>query len=183
MIIGYTRVSTDQQSDDLQTEALIKSGAEKIYSDIFSAKKSERPHLDAMLSSLRKGDRLIVWKLDRLGSSLKDLITLVNKFYEQGVEFISLQDNIDTTTPSGKLIFHIFGALAEFEADVIKDRTLAGLEATREPDRRGGRKKKLSQHSLELAQTMLKDHTVTSVAKQLGVDRRTLRRSLDRYEA
>src|ERR671935_1915236 len=131
MLIGYARVSTNEQNLDLQRDALRKAGvaAKDIYTDKITGTKAERPGLEQALSHLRAGDTLVVWRLDRLGRSLKHLIETVTRLEERGVGFKSLTENIDTTTSSGKLIFHIFGALAEFERDLIKERTLAGLAA------------------------------------------------------
>ena len=123
MKIGYARVSTKEQSLNLQEDALQKAGCEKIYSEQISGAKSERPQLQEMIKHLRQGDIVVVWKLDRLGRSIRDLIKLVSTFQDNGVGFQSLQDAIDTTTPTGKLTFHLFAALAEFERDIISTRT------------------------------------------------------------
>jgi len=141
MKVGYARVSTRDQNLDLQLEALKNSGCEEIFSEKISAVK-ERPELEKMISILRKGDIVIVWKLDRLGRSLRHLI-----FREKGVEFISLNDNIDTTTIHGRLIFNIFASFAEFERELISERTKAGLEAARKKGRVGGRKPGLNKES------------------------------------
>ena len=143
MKIGYARVSTKDQNLELQTEALQKAGCEKIYKETQSAVK-ERPELQSMLNHLRQGDVVVVWKLDRLGRSLKHLIDLVTGFREKGIEFISLNDSIDTTTVQGRLTFNIFASFAEFERELIRERTMAGLQAARERGRIGGRKKGLS---------------------------------------
>ena len=119
MKIGYARVSTKEQSLNLQEDALQQEGCTKIYSEQISGTKSDRPKLQEMIGQLRKGDIIVVWKLDRLGRSLRDLVNMVSKFQDLGVGFKSLQDNIDTTTPTGKLTFHLFAALAEFERDII----------------------------------------------------------------
>ena len=139
MIIGYARVSTKDQNLELQLDALKNFGCEKILKEKQSAVK-ERPELDKMLSILRKGDKVVVWKLDRLGRSLKHLIDLMNEFKAKEVEFISLNDNIDTTTIQGRLIFNLFASFAEFERELIRERTLAGLKTARENGRTGGKK-------------------------------------------
>ena len=137
MKIGYARVSTGEQSLDAQIDALEEAGCERIYTDKLSGTTADRPGLDDALEHLREGDQLVVWKLDRLGRSLKDLIEKIGDIEEQGAHFESLQENIDTATASGRLIFHIFGALAEFEADITRQRTMAGLRAARARGRTG----------------------------------------------
>src|SRR3954447_25059658 len=144
MLIGYARVSTNEQNLDSQKDALSKAGCEEIYSDHVSGTKSRRPGLEDALSHLRGGDTLVVWRLDRLGRSLRHLIDTVTEWQDKGIGFKSLTESIDTTTSGGKLIFHIFGALAEFEREIIKERTLAGLQAARARGRRGGPKYKLT---------------------------------------
>jgi len=144
MNIGYARVSTQDQNLDLQNDALKAAGCEIIYTDKMSGTKKNRPGLEEILGFIRKGDTLVVWKLDRLGRSLKHLIQVLNQLDERGVYFKSIQESLDTSTPGGKLIFHVFGALAEFERDIIRERTLAGLAAARARGRKGGRPRKLS---------------------------------------
>lgn len=144
MLIGYARVSTQDQNPDLQEDALKKAGCTEIFSDKATGTASQRPELEKAKLKLRKGDTLIVWRLDRLGRSLKDLIDWVAYLEEQGIAFKSLQESIDTTTSTGKLIFHMFGALAEFERNLIRERTQAGLAAARARGRKGGRSKALS---------------------------------------
>jgi DNA invertase Pin-like site-specific DNA recombinase len=129
MLIGYARVSTTEQVLDLQTDALESAGCEKIFSDTISGVKSDRPGLTQALEFCRKGDTFVVWKLDRLGRSLKHLIETVEDLKNRGIGFKSIQEAIDTSTPTGKLYFHVFCALAEFERDLIREHTLAGLEA------------------------------------------------------
>ncbi len=141
MLIGYARVSTQDQTLDLQTDALTQAGCEKIFTDTTSGAKSERPGLQDAMNHLRAGDTLVVWRLDRLGRTLKHLIATIADLNDKGIGFRSLQENMDTTTSGGKLIFHIFGALAEFEREVIKERTIAGLQAARARGRQGGRPK------------------------------------------
>lgn len=139
MKIGYARVSTHEQDLALQLDALTKEGCEKIFQEKASGAHRDRPELKAALSYMRKGDTLVVWKIDRLARSLKQLIETIESFQERGIGFKSLQDPIDTSSPSGKLVFHIFAALAEFERGVIRERTTAGLRAARERGRVGGR--------------------------------------------
>ena len=129
MLIGYARVSTFDQNPDLQKDALEKAGCEKIFTDIISGTVSQRPGLTKIKEILRKGDTLVVWRLDRLGRSLKDLIDWMNYLDTEGVALRSLQESIDTSTATGKLVFHVFGALAEFERNLIQERTEAGLSA------------------------------------------------------
>lgn len=180
MIIGYARVSTQDQNSDLQLDALKSAGCEKIYEEKMTGKVRNRPELDNCLSMLREGDTLLVWRLDRLGRSLKDLVEIITSLEERNIGFKSLTENIDTTSASGKLIFHIFGALAEFERNLISDRTKAGLAAARARGRKGGRKPKMSAQDIKLARTMLQDPytTKTEVAKHFGVSRVTLNASL-----
>ena len=158
MDIGYARVSTGEQTLDLQLDALKAAGCGKVYRETASGAKAERLVLEDVLSYLRKGDTLVVWRLDRLGRSLKHLIEVVAGLAERGVGFKSLTEQIDTTTPGGKLIFHVFGALAEFERDLIRERTNAGLAAARARGRTGGRPKKLADpKTLALARTLYAD--------------------------
>jgi DNA invertase Pin-like site-specific DNA recombinase len=141
MLIGYARVSTNEQNLDLQLDALTKEGVDpdRIFTDKVTGTKAERPGLENALSHLRAGDTLVVWRLDRLARSLSNLIELVNRLLGQGIAFKSLTERIDTASATGKFVFHIFGALAEFERNLIKERTLAGLLATRARGRLGGR--------------------------------------------
>lgn len=179
MKIGYARVSTKEQSLDLQEDALKKEGCKKIYSEQISGTKSDRPKLKEMMGQLRKGDVVMVWKLDRLGRSLRDLVNLVAKFQDVGVGFKSLQDNIDTTTPTGKLTFHLFAALAEFERDIISSRTKAGLQAARVRGRKGGRPKGLSkkaQDKARLAESLYKERerSIAEICNHLHISKPTL---------
>src|SRR5215470_16213287 len=137
MLVGYARVSTQEQTLALQQDALQKTGCERIFTDTASGTKTDRPGLDDALHFVCTGDTLIVWRLDRLGRSLKHLIETISRLQEQGIGFRSVQESIDTTTSGGKLIFHVFGALAEFERDLIRERTLAGLAAARARGRKG----------------------------------------------
>ena len=150
MLIGYIRVSTADQNTELQEDALKKEKCNKIFKDVASGAKSDRVGLDKALQFARKGDTLVVWKLDRLGRSLKHLIEVVNGLNDSGIYFKSIQENIDTNTSGGKLIFHVFGALAEFELDIIRERTNAGLKAARARGRVGGRPKKLDDKKVDI---------------------------------
>src|SRR3954452_17284233 len=178
MFVGYARRSTTEQTLDLQHHDLTKAGCTKIFTDTASGALAERQGLSEALSYVRKGDTLIVWKLDRLGRSLKDLITRITELNDRQIGFKSLTEQIDTTTSGGKLIFYIFGALAEFERDIIRERTNAGLEAARARGKLGGRPKALSPDKIKLARKLYAD-TSTSVAeicKMLGISRHTLQR-------
>ena len=183
MNIGYARVSTGEQTLDLQGDALTAAGCESIYTDVISGTKETRPGLDEALSYIRKGDTLVVWRLDRLGRSLKHLIETVTELQGRGVGFRSLTEQIDTTTSGGKLIFHVFGALAEFERDLIQERTHAGLRAARARGRTGGRPKKLADpKTMALARRLYDDGNtdVATICRTLGVSRATLYRALGR---
>lgn len=155
--IGYARVSTTEQNLDLQVDALNAAGCKKVYKDMMSGAKADRPGLDGALDYLREGDTLVVWRLDRLGRSLQHLIETVNKLESRSIGFKSLTEQIDTTTPGGKLIFHIFGALAEFERNLIRERTSAGLKAAKARGRLGGRPRavnKIDPKTLALAKQL-----------------------------
>jgi DNA invertase Pin-like site-specific DNA recombinase len=141
MLVGYARVSTADQTLDLQKDALEKAGCDRIFTDTASGAKAERIGLDEAINYVRKGDTLVVWRLDRLGRSLPHLIETITGLNNRGIGFKSITESIDTTTSGGKLIFHIFGALAEFERDIIRERTQAGLTAARARGRKGGRPK------------------------------------------
>lgn len=176
MKIGYARVSTLEQNLDLQIDALKKEGCEKVFSENVSGTIIERKALMEIKEYLRKGDTLIVWRLDRLGRSLKDLIKWVEWFDENEIVFKSLQESIDTGTSTGKLIFHIFGALAEFEKNLIQERTRAGLEAARARGRRGGRPKKLSSDKRQLVIDLYqgKKHSIKQICEIVGISKPTL---------
>jgi len=182
MLIGYARVSTHEQNPDMQIDALQKAGCEQIFEERQSGKSKDRPILDQCLRTLRKGDVLIVWRLDRLGRSLKDLVEIITDLESQNVGFQSIVESIDTNSAGGKLIFHIFGALAEFEHTLIRDRTMAGLAAARARGRKGGRKVKMNTASVKKAAAMLLDPnmTKTEVAEHFDVSRVTLNESLKR---
>ncbi|EGQ9125409.1 recombinase family protein [Vibrio parahaemolyticus] len=175
-MIGYARVSTDDQNLHLQRDALEKVGCRVIYEDKASGKTTDRPELEGCLKALRPGDTLVVWRLDRLGRSLGDLVKLVTALEEKGIGFESIQEKIETTSASGKLVFHVFAALAEFERNLISERTRAGLKAARARGRLGGRKPKLSQKQIKHISTLLKDPTtcISDVAKEYGVSRTTI---------
>ena len=179
MKIGYARVSTQDQKLNLQTDALEKAGCEKIFSDTASGAKDNRVGLIEAIEFCREGDSLVVWKLDRLGRSLKHLIETINLLHKKKVGFVSLQESIDTTTPGGKLIFHVFGALAEFEREIIRDRTRAGLTAARKRGRLGGRPKSLTTRQIVMAKKLLADpnNNVQEICDQFKVSRSTLYRA------
>ncbi len=161
MLIGYARVSTPDQNLDLQIDNLKSAGCDRIFTDCTSGVKSDRPGLTEALSFARRSDVLVVWKLDRLGRSLSNLIATVKNLTDQGIEFKSLQENLDTLSPGGKLVFHIFGAIAEFERDLIRERTMAGLESARARGRKGGAKKLLTQSQIKVGRSLAADPTRT----------------------
>jgi DNA invertase Pin-like site-specific DNA recombinase len=173
-VIGYARVSTSDQHLDSQMDELNKR-CEKIFTDKMSGAKSERPGLLQCMEFLREGDTLVITKLDRLGRSLKDLIQIVETLKSRGISIISIQDQIDTSTAHGKFFFHIFGAVAEFERDLIRSRTKNGLEAARARGRMGGRKVKMTPDKIETAKKLLATNmSPSTIAKQLGISRATL---------
>ena len=178
MLIGYARVSTDDQILDLQTNALKSAGCKKIITDTISGAKADRPGLEQVLNMLREGDTLVVWRLDRLSRSLKNLIEVVEKLDRDGIQFKSLTESIDTTTPNGKLIFHLFGAFAEFERNIIRERTNAGLAAARSRGRVGGRKKALNPKQQEMAVEMYraKNHPIKDILDIFGISKPALYR-------
>ena len=187
MRIGYARISTNDQNLDLQMDALQEAGCKRIFTDKISGSKSRRPGLDELLYLLREGDQVIVWKLDRLGRSLKDLVSLINDFDSRGAGFTSLEDNIDTSTPVGQFTFHIFAAVAQFERDIIRMRTIAGLKAARARGRIGGRPRGLSkqaQNKALAAETLYKEQklSVSEICAQLGISKPTVYRYL-RYRS
>lgn len=182
--VGYARVSTKDQSLDLQTDALSKADCGKVYKEVASGAKTARPVLDDLLANLRQGDVLVVWKLDRLGRSLKHLVALTNDLLERQVGLVSLNDPVDTTTPQGRLVFNIFASLAEFERDLIRERTQAGLVAARSRGRTGGRPSGLSKQAeatAMAAETLYKegDLSVRAIAERLGVSKPTLYKYLE----
>src|SRR5947199_5635615 len=178
MYVGYARVSTKDQTLDLQKDALQKIGCSKIFTDTASGATTERKGLDEALEFLRDGDTLVVWRLDRLGRTLKHLIATIADFNQRHIGFKSITENIDTTTSGGKLIFHIFGALAEFERDLIRERTKAGLESARARGRKGGQPKALTSKQAAIAQALYDDksNAIADICKTLNISRSTLYR-------
>ena len=174
--IGYARVSTDDQNLDMQRDALTRSGCVTFYEETASGKSSSRIELEHCRKALRSGDTLVVWRLDRLGRSLSDLVKIISELEKDGITFESLGEKIDTGSASGKLQFHVFAALAEFERNLIRERTLAGLTAARARGRVGGRKPKLNEKQIREIKTLLADPAakVKDIAEQYGVSRTTL---------
>jgi DNA invertase Pin-like site-specific DNA recombinase len=179
MLIGYARVSTQDQNLELQREALTKAGCRKLFEDKVSSTRAERPGLAKALEMLREGDTLVVWKLDRLGRSVKQLVDLVGELQEQTVQFKSLTDAIDTGTPSGRFFFHVMASLAEMERELTVERTRAGLEVARQLGRTGGRRRKMTDSKIESAKKLLASGVPPKdVAKNLGVSIPTLYRHI-----
>jgi DNA invertase Pin-like site-specific DNA recombinase len=185
MRIGYARVSTLDQNLELQIDALKGAGCEMIFAEKISGKsRDERPELKNMFSKLRKGDTVIVWKLDRLGRSLVDLISLISEMNNIGVHFFSIQDQINTQTATGRFTFNIFASLAEFEREIIRERTRAGINAARARGRMGGRPKGVSQNAINKAKAVKvlyekREQTVEEIAASLGISRATCYRYLN----
>ena len=178
-LIGYARVSTDDQSLALQLDALKQAGCRRVFRDVGSGSLSHRPELDACFQFLSAGDTLVVWRLDRLGRGLKHLIEAIEDLHDREVGFRSLTEQIDTTTSAGRLQFHIFGALAEFEKEIIRERTRAGLAAARARGRLSGRPSLVTAEKLAAAQTMrAQKHTMAEISTALGISRATLYRHL-----
>jgi DNA invertase Pin-like site-specific DNA recombinase len=184
-LLGYARVSTADQNPDLQLDALKAVGCYRLFVDTASGALDDRPELARVLDQLRPGDTLVVWKLDRLGRSLRHLIDTVAELQRREVGFRSLQEHIDTTSPGGKLVFHLFGALAEFERDLIRQRTLAGLAAARARGRAGGRPPSMTPTKIALARQMYEtqQHSLAEIAKTLGVSRASIYRHLEHKPA
>jgi DNA invertase Pin-like site-specific DNA recombinase len=181
MLIGYARVSTHEQPLALQQDALTQAGCERLFTDTASGAKADRPGLEEALSHIRSGDTLVVWKLDRLGRSLPPLIETITRLQERGIGFKSLTEQIDTTTSGGKLIFHVFGALAEFEREVIRERTQAGLIAARARGRHGGHPRAAALNDAKkvaMAQALYNDkkNSIADICKTLRISRSTLYR-------
>lgn len=176
MKIGYGRISTTDQNHDLQQDALEAAACEKIFLDTISGSKNKRPELENLKEQLRVGDTLIVWRLDRLGRSLRDLIDWMNWLEENNIGFVSLQESINTTTPAGKLTFHLFGAMAEFERNLIRERTNAGLAAARARGRKGGRAKALKPQQQKALQQLYnaKEHTIKELCEIFSISKPTL---------
>lgn len=173
MTIGYERKSRKKQKTDLQSDSLKIEECEMVFTDTWTGTNRDRPEFEKMMAMLRKGDKVVVWKLDRLGRSLKDLISIINEFKDKGIDFKCQFLNIDTSTPSGMLFFHILGAMAEFEVALIHERTQAGLEAARSRGRIGGRPKGISKEALQkakIAKTLYdaKQMSVTEIMSSLG---------------
>lgn len=171
MLVGYSRVSTNDQSLNSQIDKLKEYGCTKIFTDIISGSKSERKGLSEMLDYLRKNDIVVVFRLDRLGRSLKDLIDIMNKFKAKNIHFKSISENIDTSTPTGQLIFHITGAFAEFERNIIRERTGAGLESARARGRQGGRPSLMTPEKIQMAKLLHSDKTlsISDILKQMNI--------------
>jgi len=182
MLIGYARISTEDQKLDLQHDALRAAGCEKTFDETASGASTRLPIREKLLGYARPGDTVVVWKLDRLGRSLRDLIEVVNALGERNVGLRSLRESIDTTTPAGKLTFHVFGALSEFEREVLRERTRAGLRAARKRGKKLGRPRSLNSDQVEMARSMIANPklSVRQIANQLGVHRATLYRNLSR---
>lgn len=181
MKIGYARISTLDQNLNLQKDALNKAGCEKVFEDVASGAKEDRSGLGEAIEYARAGDSIVVWRLDRLGRSLKHLIETVNSLSKREVGFVSLQESIDTTTAGGTLVFHIFGALAQFERQIIRDRTNAGLEAARARGRTGGRPPKLNRKQIKLAKNLIADksNSIEFILDTLKISKTTLYRYRD----
>ncbi|EPY1508919.1 recombinase family protein [Klebsiella quasipneumoniae] len=175
MLIGYARVSTGDQNLDLQKNALVRAECEQIFEDTASGKNSRRPGLRLAIRRLKPGDSLVVWKLDRLGRSVRDLITLVSELQDKGIHFRSLTDSIDTSTPAGRFFFHVMSALAEMERELIVERTRAGLAAAREQGRVGGRRRVMTEEVVERCRRMLENGaTRHQIADVIGVGVKTI---------
>ncbi len=173
MLVGYARVSTQDQNPELQIDALKKAGCEKIFVEHASGAKRNRAELKRALEFVREGDVLVVWKLDRLARSIRQLIETVEGLSERGIGFKVVTDQIDTSTPGGQLVFHIFGALAQFERELIRERTRAGLEVARRSGRRGGRPPKLDAAKRQMGLSLLRDKNIpiAAIIEQLGISR------------
>lgn len=182
--LGYARVSTADQNPAMQLDDLAAAGCERVWTDHVTGSRAERPELTKVLDYARAGDTLVIWRLDRLARSLRDLIALAEQLDADGVGLRSLRESIDTTTPAGRLVFHVFGALAEFERDLIRERTHAGLRAARARGRKGGAKPKLTGARLARARALYdaRELRVDEVAAAVGVSRATLYRALKREE-
>lgn len=184
-LIGYARVSTLDQNPGLQEDDLYSAGCQRVFVEKASGALADRPELLAALDYLREGDVLVVWRLDRLGRSLRHLVQVVSDLEGRGVGFRSLRESIDTTTPAGRLVFHLFASLAEFERDLIRERTMAGLAAARVRGRKGGRKRALTPKQVAIARRLYeeRDGTVAEIASTLGVSRATIYRAIQATEA
>jgi len=178
--IGYARVSMQDQDLSLQIDALKRAECEQIYEERASGKNTDRPELVSCLKALRAGDTFVVWRMDRMGRSLKDLVEIITNLEAKGINFVSIAEKIETGTATGKLMFHVFASMAEFERNLISERTLAGLAAARARGRVGGRKPSLSPKDIGHAKLLLENPniTVTEVAKRFGVTRQTIYRQV-----
>ena len=185
MLLGYVRVSTDDQNLDLQRDALKAAGCARTFEDMASGAKADRIGLAALMTVLRTGDTVVIWRLDRLGRSLKNLIELVERLEGAKVGLRSLQENIDTTSSGGRLVFHLFGALAEFERNLVRERTLAGLAAARARGRMGGRPKRLDPAKLALALRLHSEdkHTIREICQMMGISKSTLYNYLSKADS
>jgi DNA invertase Pin-like site-specific DNA recombinase len=179
MIFGYARVSTQEQNLDMQLDALKEYGCDQIFQEKMTGKKKERPQLDEVLKLLRTGDKVVIYKLDRISRSTKHLIELSERFESAGVQFVSLQDNIDTSTPMGRFFFRVMASIAELERDIISERTKSGLESARARGRKGGRPK-VNQKKLQLAKKMYdsKQYSISEIVAATGISQATLYRNL-----
>ena len=184
MKFGYARVSTQEQNLDLQLDELQKFGVDRIYQEKITGIKKDRPELDELLKVLRKGDTVVVWKLDRIGRSMKHLIELIDDYNKKGIEFVSLKENINTSSATGKLIFNIFASLAEFERDMISERTKAGLQSARARGRKGGRPKiGNGKNALALKMYDSKEYSIGEIVKATGISKATLYRRIRERDA
>jgi DNA invertase Pin-like site-specific DNA recombinase len=178
MRVGYARVSTGEQTLDMQIDALEDEGCEKIYSEKISGAAKERPKLQECMEHLREGDTLVVWKLDRLGRSMQDLVEKVESLGDRGIDFVSLQQDIDTTSAQGKLVFHLMAAMAEFERNITRERTMAGLKAAKERGKTGGRPSALSEEDITQIQALMRDDEVSTkdICDRFDIGKSTLYR-------
>ena len=180
MVVGYARVSTEQQDTEGQLPDLKKAGCKRVYQETMGGGTLDRPELEKCLDRLEEGDTLVVWRLDRLGRSIRDLLLIVDRLDKSGINFISLKEKFDTSTAAGRLVFHFFAALTQFERELIRERTMAGLSAARARGRTGGRKKLLSTQQVRVAKTMWDSHKHTrhEIAAHFGVSVQTIDRAV-----
>ena len=180
MVIGYARVSTEQQETEAQLPELRKAGCKRIYEEIIGGGTMDRPELEKCLERLEKGDTLVVWRLDRLGRSIRDLLQIVDRLDKSGINFVSLKERFDTSTAAGRLVFHFFAALTQFEKELIRERTMAGLSSARARGRLGGRKKLLTTQQTRVVKTMWdsREHTRHEIAAHFTVSVATIDRVL-----
>ena len=180
MVIGYARVSTEQQGTEAQLPDLRKAGCKRVYEETMGGGTMDRPELEKCLERLEKGDTLVVWRLDRLGRSIRDLLQIVDRLDKSGINFISLKERFDTSTAAGRLVFHFFAALTQFEKELIRERTMAGLSSARSRGRMGGRKRLLTTQQMRVVKTMWdsREHTRHEIAAHFGVSVATIDRIL-----